>query len=156
MQSFLNTIFVWIFFLLGVAAHTYWQADKSVTNRVTPWNTITQYLNRYSGLILIRTIIGIGIYGLWWSNPDFVTNITAAMAAKAQGVGWDKAAIVFSVLKVSSHNVFVALLFGASLDGVLYFAAKYVPGFKSVVPDIPEYPPTPPPVEKANSTSSGA
>lgn len=139
MQSFFNTIFVWLFFLLGVVAHTFWQADKSVTNRVTPWNTMTQYLNRYAGLIIIRTVIGIGVYGLWWSNPDFVTNFTAAMAAKAQGAGWDKAAIVFGVLKVSSRNIFVALLFGASLDGVLFFAAKYVPGFKSVVPDIPDF-----------------
>lgn len=136
----ISTIFVWLFFLLGVAAHTYWQANKSAKNQFTPWQSVTQYLNRYSGIIIVRTVIAIVIYGIWWSNPDALLKLSTAMAAKAQGAGWEKAAIVFGAIRISPLNVFVALGFGVSTDAILFMLAKYIPGFKSVVPDFPVEP----------------
>lgn len=133
----MNTIFVWLCYFFGVAMHAWYQAYRSSQNSYTPWKTVSDYLNRYTPLIIIRVLCGIVIYGVWWRNPEAVPQITAAMAAKVQGIGWGNAAVIFAYVKISPHDIFTALGFGLSLDGVLYFLAKYVPGFKSIVPDLP-------------------
>jgi hypothetical protein len=101
-----NTLFVWLFFLLGVAVHTYWQANKSAQSKFTPWQSITQYLTRYSGIIVVRVVVGIGIYGIWFTNPNALLNLSTAMAAKAQGAGWEKASIVLGAIHIDPLNIF--------------------------------------------------
>jgi hypothetical protein len=84
--------------------------------------------------------VGIGIYGIWFTNPNALLNLSTAMAAKAQGAGWEKASIVLGAIHIDPLNIFVALIFGVCLDLVLFALAKYIPGFKSVVPDFPVEP----------------
>lgn len=138
MKLFINDLFVWIFVLSGVGVHVWFWAWKS-KNSLNPrtCSSILEYLQRYAPVIVIRTLVNLALYGLWFTNPDSLLKMALTGTDKLHQAGWDKLAWFLSALPLSPRNIFVALLYGLSADIVLFALAKYVPMFKEIVPDLP-------------------
>jgi hypothetical protein len=116
-----------------VAAHTWWRAERSKKNPRTPWQSLPEYFRHYAHIIVLRTLFGVVIFGVWMRNPDAL----AKLAYLAKDAGWNVVAGAMEHLAVSPHDIFVALGFGLLLDLILYLLARYIPGFKKVLPDAP-------------------
>lgn len=133
----LNFFAVLFFVLFGMGLHTWWQADRSKNNPHTLSNSIKEYLTKYAPIIAIRAFFVIMIFGIWWKNPNAVSGIVSMLSSKAHSIGWEKIAVILSFFDLSPKNIFMGGMFGMFQDFFLYYLARYVPGFKTAVPDLP-------------------
>ena len=69
----MQSIALWIIFLIGQLVALIMRADTSAACKFTPWMTIRQYMAANLGLVVGKTFVASLLFWVWWHDPALLS-----------------------------------------------------------------------------------
>lgn len=111
---------LYLFVILGEAAHVLMRAWLSSRSSLTPWNTVRDYIAAHWPPIVVRWFLALCFFAAWVESPKFLDQFLGRFGVS---IGFDL-----------PLNKATAGMFGYLADSILDVAATAIPALRGVLP----------------------